>query len=62
MKIKVKYTPNQSSRSDVYNIEDYGITTEEWMNMDEDQKRIFLSDLVEHEPPYWAVDYFTENE
>ena len=60
MRVKVKYEPSQSSRSDVYDIENYGITVDEWMDMDEDDKRTFLRDMVEHEPPYWTVDYFTE--
>lgn len=58
--IKVKYTPSQSSRHDTFNIEDYGISMAEWEVLANDEKERFLRDFVEHEPPYWTVDYFTE--
>jgi len=58
--IKVTYTPNQTSRSEVFNYSDFGLSREEWMALSDDDKTIMLNDGVEHEPPYWTVDYFTE--
>jgi hypothetical protein len=58
--IKVKYTPNQESRSETFNYSDFGLSREEWIALSEDDKRSMLNEWVEHEPPYWTVDYFTE--
>ena len=58
--IKVKYTPNQTSRSDSFNYSDFGLSREEWMELSDDEKIEMLNNGMEHEPPYWTVDYFTE--
>lgn len=61
MQIKVTYEPNQSSRTEVFTPTDFGLSDEDWNLMDEDDKRSLLIEAVEHEPPYWTVNYITEN-
>lgn len=61
MQIKVTYEPNQLSRTDVFTPADFGLSDEDWELMSDDDKRSLLTDAVEHEPPYWAVNYITEN-
>jgi len=58
--IKVTYTPNQTSTSRTLDYSDFGMSYEEWMALSDDEKREMLNDGMEHEPPYWTVDYFTE--
>jgi len=58
--IKVKYIPNQTSRSETFNYSDFGFSQEEWMALNDDEKIEMLNEGMEHEPPYWTVDYFTE--
>ena len=58
--IKVTYTPNQTSTSRTFDYSDFGMSYEEWMALSDDEKREILNDSMEHEPPYWTVDYFTE--
>lgn len=61
MKIKVKYEVSESQRHHTWDLEDLGVTEEEWKEMSEDNKREILMDAIV-EQPYWAVDTFSENE
>ena len=61
MKIKVKYDVSSTAMRETYDLEDLGVTEDEWKEMNDDKKREILMDAVV-EQPYWMVDEYSEDE
>ena len=62
MKITVKYDVSQHTRTDTYDVSDFGLSDEEWNDMSDDEKNIVLMDMVENDRPYWTVDSINEKD
>ncbi len=64
MKITIKLDVSESTGTRKCDLEDLGITKEDWENYNEEAKRealqCYLNDLPEQ--PYWCVDTFKEDE
>lgn len=59
MKIKVRFEVSQTHTYETYDLEDLGITLEEWNEMSDDAKNILLMDMVTDQP-YYQVDRIKE--
>lgn len=64
MKITVKANVSQESKTFEYDLEDIGITPEEWENMSAEEKNDTIQAALDTEPeqPYWVVDEFSTEE
>lgn len=64
MKIQIKLDVSESTGTRECDLEDLGVTKEEWDFYSEDAKREALQDYLNDldEQPYWCVDSFGENE
>ena len=64
MKISIKLDVSESTGTRECDLEDLGVTKEEWENYNEDAKREALQDYLSELPeqPYWCVDTFEEYE
>ena len=60
MTIKVKYEASETSISELFTLEDFNLTKEEWDQMSDDKKNELLMEMVENNQPYWVVESFTE--
>jgi hypothetical protein len=64
MKISVTLCPSQSSDHKTIDLDDLGLTEQEWneLNKDAQEEKLneYLADLPEQ--PYWMVDRFSEKD
>jgi len=61
MKIKVRFEVSQNFTTETFDIEDLGLTIEEWQKKSEDEKREILMDCMDlSSQPYWMVDTYSE--
>ena len=60
MKIKVKYSASASEKFDTWDMDDLGVTIDQWNGMTEDERNQVLMAAAESEQPYWAVDKYEE--
>lgn len=64
MKISITLDVSESRGSRTVDLEDLGLTKEQWESMDEqtqtDHLQEWVNELPEH--PYWCVDKFTTKE
>ena len=64
MKIEVKLGVSESQRFMKVDLEDVGVSKEEWQAMAEDEQQTFLQDYANDisEQPYWCVENFDTTE
>lgn len=64
MVISVTVCPSQSSDHKMINLEDLGLTEQEWDELDKDAQEEKLNDYLSelHEQPYWMVDTFSKKD
>jgi hypothetical protein len=61
MKIKVRYEVSKNFTTETFDIEDLGLTIEEWQKKSENEKREILMDCMDlSSQPYWIVDNYSE--
>lgn len=60
MKITVKYGVSQSRTNATWDLEDLGLSVEEWNEMSKDKKEEILMEMMENDQPYWMVETFEE--
>lgn len=60
MKIEVKYEVSETRTDETWDLEDLGLTEDEWNEMDKNEKQECLMDIMENKNPYWMIDYFRE--
>lgn len=62
MKIKVEMTPNITTNVMTMDLEDLGVTEEQWNEMDDENKEETINNYIGNLPeqPYWMVDTFSQ--
>ena len=62
MKISVKLGASETTGNETFDLEDLGLTQEEWDLMSESEKNIVIENAVfeQNDQPYWMVDSFNE--
>ena len=63
MKISVTLGSSQDTGHHNFNLEDLGVTEEEWNEMSESKKKDLIQSAVNdlHDQPYWVADSFLED-
>lgn len=62
MKIYAKLEVSQNTSSETFDLEDLGVTEEEWENLSYNDKKELIAKAVLDLPdqPYWMLDNFSE--
>ena len=60
MKISVKLGASETTGNETFDLEDLGLTQEEWDLMSESEKHKVIKEVVfaQNNQPYWVVDSF----
>jgi len=62
MKISVTLGASQDTGHQNFDLEDFGVTEQEWNEMSESKKKDLIQSAVNdlHDQPYWIADSFSE--